>query len=54
MSYLEKLRAMADALGSMDEVKLQILAIQRRDNFTTSRREAAEILYEEMSDRGEV
>ena len=48
MTYFEKLEALASSLGSMDAVKLAILEVQRDRGFTVNRREAAEILYEEV------
>ena len=50
MTYFEKLDALATALGTMDKVKLAILDVQRDRGFTVNRREAAEILYEEVCD----
>lgn len=50
MTYFEKLEALASSLGSMDAVKLAILEVQRDRGFTVNRREAAEILYEEVCD----
>lgn len=48
MTYFEKLDALATALGNMDKVKLAILEVQRARGFAVNRREAAEILYEEV------
>ena len=49
-TYFEKLDALATELGTMDKVKLAILEVQRGRGFTVNRREAAEILYEEVCD----